>query len=144
MVRSLVLGLCAALAWVTTATAGDFNIPFNNAGCYSIFGPVNSIDDPDVFLNYSRCVDLCKATAKDCAKYTKDAASCRNGEASDNRDVERKECDNITDPPTRKSCREAADGTAENTKAQIKADRDEALGLCQSWGDDCLAFCSAE
>jgi hypothetical protein len=145
MTRSLVLrvasGIGAALVCAATARAGDTILPYTNGACAGVFAAENSIITPDMFLGYVRCADLCKAAAKDCVKFTKDAYSCQNGLISDNLDYSNKECANATDPPTRKSCQVVAKANAAAARLSLKADRDAALGFCDTWRSDCLGHC---
>jgi hypothetical protein len=140
MIRSMVFGLVllvgvASLA--VTARAG-FTDPWDGNQCPGIFGPVNALDDPNTFVGRGRCLDLCKNTAKDCAKYTKGAFACAQQAAADQLDARKKECANAMDD---KGCKVGAQANADGIKALNKEDRDSALASCESWGTDCISNC---
>jgi hypothetical protein len=145
MNRLLVSGLvlvAASLALGTHALAGGFNTPFNGGACNDPMNPWDSLDAVTTFVGNMKCVDLCKATEKDCEKYTKDAASCQNNLISDNEDYSKKECENLTGD-ARKACRQSAIAIASESRDILKTNRDSALGLCQEWGAGCQAACAA-
>ena len=141
VLRSLVWGLvCVGLA--PAATAGDVILPWGPGVCAGVFAAQNSIIAPNMFLGFVRCAELCKATGKDCAKFTKDAYACENGLISDDLDYSRRECDNISDKATHKSCELLAKTNADVARGLLKTDLDSALGFCSTWQSECLSFCS--
>jgi hypothetical protein len=141
-VSSLVFGIGAALLWASAAAAGGVILPWGSTVCAGTFAAENNIIGADMFVGFVRCADLCKATASDCVKFTRDAYACQNGLISDDLDYSKKECENAADPPTRKSCQLIAKTTADAARVSLKSDRDEALGFCATWRSDCLGHCS--
>ncbi|HKC52516.1 MAG TPA: hypothetical protein VKF60_17135 [Myxococcota bacterium] len=144
MVRSLVQGIVlAAVSFALAAPAiAGFNVPFNGGACNAVVNPWDSLDAPNTFAGNVRCVELCKATAKDCEKFTKDAASCQGNLITDNEDYAKKECDNVAAPVDRKACRASASSQADGLKGPLKTDRDTNINNCRVWGDDCVAACA--
>src|SRR5262249_3980967 len=100
-----------------------------------------AIADTDDFLGWQKCVDLCKNTAKDCAKYVKAAFSCAQQAVADDLDIHKKECDDFIDA---KECKAFSEGDAAESKAGNKNNRGEARDECKGWGEACLHFCAAD
>ncbi|HTO08882.1 MAG TPA: hypothetical protein VMR86_17670 [Myxococcota bacterium] len=141
MKHSIALGLVCAL-FASPARAGDVILPFTPGVCASVFTAENDIIASNMFVGFVRCVDLCKSIAKDCVKFTKDAYSCQTGLVSDSLDYSKKECANISDGPTRKTCELAAKTNSDVARGNLKSDLEEALGFCDSWRTECLGFCA--
>ena len=141
MIRSMAFGLVllAGLGSLAVSARAGFSDPWNGSQCPGVFGPINSLDDPNTFVGRGRCVDLCKSTAKDCARYTKAAFNCAQQAAADQLDARKKECVNSMDD---KGCKVGAQANADGIKALNKEDRDSALASCESWGTTCLGFCA--
>lgn len=139
MLRTFAL-LAAALALSVTARAGSVDSPWNGNQCAGPFDPLDAITGTDQFLGWDKCVDLCKNTAKDCAKYVRGAFSCVQQSIADDLDVHKKECEDFLDA---KTCKASMEFTAAGNKAINKANRDTALSQCKAWGDECLSFCTA-
>jgi hypothetical protein len=139
MLRMVAL-LAAALALSVTARAGSLDSPWNGNQCAGPFDPLDAIADSNQFLGWQKCVDLCKTTAKDCAKYVRGAFSCTQQFIADDLDVDKKECEDFIDA---KACKASSEGNAAERKATNRANRDAALTQCKEWGDQCLSFCTA-
>jgi hypothetical protein len=141
MIRSMVFGLVllAGIGSLPLTARAGFTDPWDGNQCPGIFGPVNALDDPNTFVGRGRCVDLCKNTAKDCAKYTKAAFNCAQQDVADQLDARKKECLNSGDE---KGCKVGAQANADGAKVLNKEDRDSAFASCESWGMDCAASCA--
>jgi hypothetical protein len=144
MTRSLVLRVAmgiAALVLGSSARAGDTILPFTTDVCAGVFDAQNTIVLPNTFIAFVRCADLCKAAAKACTKLTRDAFACQSGLISDNLGYSKRECENATDPPTRKACQLVATSNAATARNVLKSELADALPFCATWRDECLTAC---
>ena len=138
------LALFASLSLTGVAAAQTAVSPFDDSVCMSPLDVTASLHDPNaIYAGAPKCEKLCKKALKDCKQYVKDAAACENAEINDDASYAKTECEVEHEHGSEtKTCKTEVEHAHGDDHSASRADRDAALGQCDTWANTCKATCS--